>query len=90
MRLFIVFVLATVTLCQTITTFVGYPGIGEGDYALNVPFVTPASVASDNVNNLIYFTDSSNNLVRVVNKTSGILTTFAGTGETNHLIITVL
>jgi DNA-binding beta-propeller fold protein YncE len=31
------------------------------------------------VNNLVYIADSGNNVVRVVNRTSGIITKFAGT-----------
>jgi DNA-binding beta-propeller fold protein YncE len=38
----------------------------------------PTRVEVDMVNNLVYIADSSNNVVRVVNRTSGIITKFAG------------
>lgn len=42
------------------------------------PLVRPANIAIDNINNLAYIADT--NGVKVVNRTSGNITTFAGTG----------
>jgi DNA-binding beta-propeller fold protein YncE len=36
------------------------------------------------VNNLVYIVDSYNNVVRVVNRTSGIITKFAGNNTTGY------
>lgn len=43
-------------------------------------FVIYSSVTVDPVNNLVYIADSSNSRIRVVNRTSNIITTFAGIG----------
>jgi DNA-binding beta-propeller fold protein YncE len=48
----------------------------------------PTRIAIDNVNNLVYIADSSNHVIRVVNRTSNIITKFAGTTATSGNIAT--
>jgi DNA-binding beta-propeller fold protein YncE len=55
--------------------FVFYGG-GDGKPAINAVFHGPRSIAVEN--NLVYIADSGKKLVRVVNRTSGIISTFAG------------
>jgi hypothetical protein len=52
--------------------------IGDGGNATRAILSYPTSVALDSKNNLIYITEG--NRVRVVNRTTNIITTFAGTG----------
>jgi hypothetical protein len=54
---------------------------GDGGLATNATFVNPRCVAVDTYNNLVYIADSGSYSVRVVNRTSGIITTFAGGGS---------
>ncbi|KAL0484034.1 NHL repeat-containing protein [Acrasis kona] len=54
---------------------------GDNGLAINAYLNRPYGVAVDMINNLVYIADSSNHRVRVVNRTSGIITTFAGTGS---------
>ncbi|KAL0486763.1 hypothetical protein AKO1_012110 [Acrasis kona] len=66
-----------------ITTFAG-TGI-QGYNGDDIPATTahlnkPYGVAIDNVNNLVYIADTLNSRIRVINRTSGNITTFAGTG----------
>jgi DNA-binding beta-propeller fold protein YncE len=54
--------------------------IGDGGNATQAVLSDPTSVALDSENNLIYITEALGNRVRVVNRTTNIITTFAGTG----------
>jgi DNA-binding beta-propeller fold protein YncE len=49
-----------------------------GGLATNAKLSNPAGVAVDSVNNLVYIADGINHLVRVVNRSTNIITTFAG------------
>ncbi|KAL0491657.1 NHL repeat-containing protein [Acrasis kona] len=67
-----------------ISTFAG-SGQGGRDYdkedniqATSSQFACVERLAIDNVNNLVYIADTSNHRIRVVNRTSGNITTFAG------------
>ena len=54
---------------------------GDGGLAVNAELNAPGGIAFDSVGNL-YIGDSSNNRVRVVNLTTGIITTYAGSSST--------
>ena len=65
-----------------ITTFAGTGTIGgSGDYGLatNAQLNAPVAVTTDVLGN-VYIADSNNNKIRLVTLSSGIITTFAGTG----------
>ncbi|KAL0486910.1 NHL repeat-containing protein [Acrasis kona] len=66
-----------------ISTFAGTGESGDnGDniIATNASLYYPTGVAVDNINNLVYITDTGNHRIRVANRTSGLISTFAGTG----------
>jgi DNA-binding beta-propeller fold protein YncE len=56
--------------------------IGDGGNATQAILGAPSGVALDSKNNLIYISEALGNRVRVVNRTTNIITTFAGTGTT--------
>ncbi|KAL0487811.1 Wif1 [Acrasis kona] len=69
---------------NTSSTFAGN-GVRSGAAVNNVQaklanMNLPVGLAIDAVNNLVYFSDFGNNMVRVVNRTSGIVSIVAGTG----------
>jgi DNA-binding beta-propeller fold protein YncE len=53
-----------------------------GGPAISAFLYNPSKIAIDNVNNLVYIADSSNHVIRVVNRTSTNITKFAGTTAT--------
>lgn len=58
----------------------GYGGyVGDGGPAVDAEFFDPADVAIDSSGNL-FITDFYNDVVRMVNSSTGIITTLAGTG----------
>ncbi|KAL0487419.1 hypothetical protein AKO1_015868, partial [Acrasis kona] len=57
---------------------------GDNITATSASLFYPAGVAVDNINNLVYIADTSNSRIRVVNRTSGMISTFAGTGERGY------
>lgn len=65
-----------------ITTFAGSSiGFsGDGALATSAQLKTPKGISIDTLNNLVYIADSGNHRIRVVNRTSNIITTIAGTG----------
>ncbi len=72
---------------STITTFAGNPLAGPGfsgdtSLATAAQLNNPSGVAIDSVGN-VYIADSANSRVREVN-TSGVITTFAGTGVSGY------
>jgi DNA-binding beta-propeller fold protein YncE len=69
----------------TISTFAGSVTFGNGGPPQNAYFLAPASVAVDSVNDLLYISDTSNHIVRVIDRTANIITTFAGIlGSSGH------
>ena len=65
----------------TITTIAGTdPAGGDGGPATEALLTFPFSAALDSQGHL-YIADTENNLVRKVDAESGVITTFAGTGE---------
>jgi DNA-binding beta-propeller fold protein YncE len=62
-----------------INTFAGDYNYGDTRSALNARLTNPQLMAVDTVNNLLYISDSPSNIVRVVDRTTGIISTFAGT-----------
>lgn len=54
--------------------------LGDDGPATSARLNYPAAVAVDSANNLVYIADNSNYRVRVVNRTSGIINTVAGSG----------
>jgi DNA-binding beta-propeller fold protein YncE len=58
--------------------------IGDGGNATQAILGAPSGVALDSKNNLIYISEALGNRVRVVNRTTNIITTFAGTGTTGN------
>ncbi len=68
----------------TITTIAGsgdYGFSGDGGQATDAALADPSGLAFDSDGNL-YIADSTNHRVRFVNTSTGIITTFAGNGET--------
>jgi DNA-binding beta-propeller fold protein YncE len=68
---------------QYISTLAGGPTspvhyYGDGGQATLAEFYRPKGISVDTVNNLVYIADNGNNKVRVVNRTSGIISLFAG------------
>ncbi|KAL0486845.1 NHL repeat-containing protein [Acrasis kona] len=57
---------------------------GDNIIATNAQLNSPKGIVVDIVNNLVYIADSSNNRIRVVNRTTNIISTFAGTGAANY------
>lgn len=74
---------STVDLNTGVTTRIAGTGLtgysGDGGAALQASFNYPASIAVSSNN--LFITDQNNHRVRVVNLRSGLVTTFAGTGE---------
>jgi DNA-binding beta-propeller fold protein YncE len=60
-------------------TFAGDYNHGDTRVATKARLIGPQKTAVDNINNLVYIADTSDHIIRVVNRTSGIITTFAGT-----------
>ncbi|KAL0483497.1 hypothetical protein AKO1_014503 [Acrasis kona] len=54
---------------------------GDGGLATDAALNSPNGIYADAVNGLVYICDTNNHRVRVVNKTSGIITTVVGTGS---------
>jgi hypothetical protein len=80
-------VVRKVDTAGTITTFAGTGTAGytgDGGPATDATLKNPFSVASDAAGN-IYIQDSGNNVIRKVDATTGVITTFAGTGTPGHL-----
>ena len=64
-----------------ITTYAGtgtYGSIGDGGAAISAQFASPYGIALDSL--YVYIADTFNNRIRLVTKSTGIITTFAGTG----------
>ncbi|KAL0478524.1 NHL repeat-containing protein, partial [Acrasis kona] len=66
-----------VTRVAGIHPYSGYSG--DGGPAVSAKIQGVFSIVVDSKNNLVYFSDILNDVVRVINRTSGIITTFAGT-----------
>jgi hypothetical protein len=62
-----------------ITPFAGDHYLGDGDIPTRAYLYHPGDVAVDSGNNLVYIADTNNFLIRVVNRTSNITSTIAGT-----------
>jgi sugar lactone lactonase YvrE len=72
----------------TITTVAGngsYGYSGDGGPATSASFRSPAGVAVDHSGNL-YIADRSNNVIREVNASSGVISTVAGTGSASGAV----
>jgi trimeric autotransporter adhesin len=54
---------------------------GDNNPAINAEFRNPSGIAVNPAGTVIYIGDSGNNVVRMVNLTTGIITTFAGNGD---------
>ncbi|KAL0477650.1 NHL repeat-containing protein, partial [Acrasis kona] len=70
-----------------INTFAGTGDKGyNGEYisAASASMILPCEVTVDNINNLVYIADAGNNRIRVVDRASGLINTFAGTGEEGY------
>jgi DNA-binding beta-propeller fold protein YncE len=73
-----------------ITKFAGTSGgagsySGDGAQATSAHLASPKYVAIDKVNSLVYIADNENSCVRVVNRHTGVITTFAGGGSASGL-----
>ncbi|KAL0491284.1 NHL repeat-containing protein, partial [Acrasis kona] len=51
---------------------------GDGGFAVNATFGSIRGIALDPINNLLYVADGENHRIRVINKTSGVISHFAG------------
>ncbi|KAL0487058.1 hypothetical protein AKO1_012147 [Acrasis kona] len=70
---------------NTVSTFAGLGASnagynGDNILATSATLNGPRSLAVDTVNNLVYIADFSNNMIRVVNRSNGIISRFAGNG----------
>lgn len=63
----------------TITTIVGDGGVGDGLQATNAFLQSPGDIWLDAAGNY-YIADNFNHRIRKVDRTTGVITTFAGTG----------
>ena len=68
-----------------VTTVVGIIGVsgssGDNGPATSATIYSPQGLNLDTTNNLLYIADTSNKKVRLVTLSSGIITTYAGTGD---------
>jgi DNA-binding beta-propeller fold protein YncE len=62
-----------------ITPFAGNHYLGDGDIPTRAYLYNPSDFAVDSGNNLVYIADTKNHLIRVINRTSNIMSTIAGT-----------
>ena len=76
------FLIALITNAQLITTIAG-GGVGDGGLAINTSIYQPASTTIDAAGN-IYIADFSNNRIRKINASTGIITTVAGNGTAGY------
>ncbi|EFC43440.1 NHL repeat-containing protein [Naegleria gruberi] len=75
-------------LISTYAGQVGVPGsIGDDGVAINALLNTPSGIAISPVNNNLYIADTSNNKIRVVSYTDGIIRTFAGGGTDTSTVV---
>jgi DNA-binding beta-propeller fold protein YncE len=58
---------------------------GDGGQATSALLNYPTDIAVDTVRNLVYIADSNNNYIRVVSRSTGVITKFAGGGSSNGL-----
>jgi DNA-binding beta-propeller fold protein YncE len=77
----LILVLAQALLIHTdvIAPFAGDYYLGDGGNPTRATFYTPYGVAVDSANNLVYIADTIDHIIRVVNRTSNIISTVAGT-----------
>lgn len=71
----------------TVTTFAGTGSAGfsgDGGPAVNAEMVEPNGLAFSRDGNRLFIADVTDNRVRVVELSSGVISTFAGTGEAVH------
>jgi hypothetical protein len=65
-----------------ISLFAGKPSVsnplGDGGQATATGFKSISDIVVDSVRNKVYFSDYANNLIKVVDRSTGIVTTFAG------------
>jgi hypothetical protein len=80
-----------------IMPFAGDYYLGDGGAPTNAYLSDPMFTAVDSVNNLVYIGDMSNQIVRVVNRTSNTISTLAGihsysgtSGDGKHDLLTQL
>jgi hypothetical protein len=70
-----------------ISTFAGIiasgGAAGDNGPATNATLYLPRGIAIDSANNLVYIADTGNHAIRVVDRTTNIITTFAGTLQTS-------
>jgi hypothetical protein len=83
-------VIREVTSGGTISTVAGnysirnaQPYRGDGGPATSASLAGPTDVAFDSLGNM-YIADQSDNVIRVVNATTGIISTYAGTGKAGY------
>ncbi|HTA81929.1 MAG TPA: hypothetical protein VK783_03290, partial [Bacteroidia bacterium] len=65
-----------------ISTFAGngnYGGLGDGGPATAAQFNTPQQIAFDHTGNFLYIADYSNDVIRMVDRNTGIISTVIGT-----------
>jgi hypothetical protein len=77
----LILVLAQALLIHTdvISPFAGDYYLGDGGNPTSASFYTPYGVAVDSGNNLVYIADTIDHIIRVVNRTSNIISAVAGT-----------
>ncbi|EFC43531.1 predicted protein [Naegleria gruberi] len=81
-------VILSSNLISTYAGQVGVPGsIGDDGVATNALLNTPGGIVISPVNNNLYIAETSNNKIRVVSYTDGIIRTFAGGGTDTSTVV---
>jgi DNA-binding beta-propeller fold protein YncE len=78
LRVVLIFLLALLVSSDIIKTFAGDYYLGDGGTPTHANLYTPKGVAFDSVNNLVYIADTTNHIIRVINRTSNTISTVAG------------
>jgi hypothetical protein len=60
-----------------VTTIVGVSYYGDGGPALHAQLYSPSGMVLG-TNNMLYFSDTNNNVIRAINRTTNVITTIAG------------
>jgi DNA-binding beta-propeller fold protein YncE len=83
--LILVLVQALLINSDVIAPFAGDYYLGDGGNPIFANLYTPYGLAVDPGKNLVYIADSNNHIIRVVNRTSNIISTVAGIHNYNGL-----
>ena len=87
--LLVVFILFGTQIAQAqIITTIGGTGVsgysGDGGQATSAYIDNPQGISCDASGNIIYFAESGNNVVRKINRSTGVISTIAGNGTAGY------